>query len=165
MSTSLIGARVPRKEDYRFLTGAGQYTDDVAFAGQTHAAFVRSPHAHANIRKVSTDKAKRAPGVVGVFTGADLAAAKVEAAHPVIDRVARGEHQHRHAPLGGAQAAQHLEAVHLRQADVEDHQIEALLRGGEHRLLAARGEIDGVALGLQDATQAGGERRVILDNQ
>src|SRR2546430_15048196 len=77
MTTSLIGARVPRKEDYRFLTGAGQYTDDVAFAGQTYAAFVRSPHAHANIRRVSTDKAKRAPGVVAVFTGADLAAAKV----------------------------------------------------------------------------------------
>jgi len=77
MTTSLIGARVPRKEDYRFLTGAGQYTDDVALAGQTYAAFVRSPHAHATIRRVSTDKAKRAPGVVAVFTGADLAAAKV----------------------------------------------------------------------------------------
>src|SRR5437660_10314977 len=77
MTTSLIGARVPRKEDYRFLTGAGQYTDDVALAGQTYAAFVRSAHAHANIRRVSTDKAKRAPGVIAVYTGADLAAAKV----------------------------------------------------------------------------------------
>src|SRR6266852_2942521 len=77
MTTSLIGARVPRKEDYRFLTGAGQYTDDVAFAGQTHAAFVRSPHAHANIRRSSIDKAKRATGVLAVYTGADLAAAKV----------------------------------------------------------------------------------------
>src|SRR5438270_9275795 len=77
MTPSLIGARVPRKEDYRFLTGAGQYTDDVALAGQTYAAFVRSPHAHANIRRVSTDKAKRAPGVIAVYTGADLAAAKV----------------------------------------------------------------------------------------
>ena len=77
MSTSLIGARVPRKEDYRFLTGAGQYTDDVAFAGQTHAAFVRSPHAHAVLRSVKTEKAKKAPGVIAVYTGADLAAAKV----------------------------------------------------------------------------------------
>src|SRR5213083_966153 len=77
MTTSLIGARVPRKEDYRFLTGAGQYTDDVALAGQTYAAFVRSPHAHATLRSIKTDKAKRAPGVVAVFTGADLAAAKV----------------------------------------------------------------------------------------
>src|SRR5215212_770664 len=77
MSTSLIGARVARKEDYRFLTGTGQYTDDVALAGQSHAAFVRSPHAHATLRRISTDKAKRAPGVLAVFTGADLAAAKV----------------------------------------------------------------------------------------
>src|SRR5260221_11007511 len=77
MSTSLIGARVPRKEDYRFLTGAGQYTDDVALAGQTHAAFVRSPHAHATLRSIKIDKARKAPGVIAVYTGADLAAAKV----------------------------------------------------------------------------------------
>jgi len=55
MTTSLIGARVPRKEDYRFLTGSGQYTDDVALPGQTYAAFVRSPHAHANIRRITID--------------------------------------------------------------------------------------------------------------
>src|SRR3954463_772448 len=77
MSTSLIGARVARKEDYRFLTGTGQYTDDVALAGQSHAAFVRSPHAHATIRKIAIEKASRAPGVLAVYTGADLAAAKV----------------------------------------------------------------------------------------
>src|SRR5207248_5813814 len=77
MTTSLIGARVPRKEDYRFLTGSGQYTDDVALPGQTYAAFVRSPHAHANIRRITIDKAKRAPGVIAVYTGAEVAAAKV----------------------------------------------------------------------------------------
>src|SRR5437870_4609265 len=77
MTTSLIGARVARKEDYRFLTGAGQYTDDVALPGQTYAAFVRSPHAHANIRRITLDKAKRAPGVIAIYTGAELAAAKV----------------------------------------------------------------------------------------
>src|SRR5919206_2578088 len=77
MTTSLIGARVPRKEDYRFLTGTAQYTDDVALPHQTYAAFVRSPHAHANIRKIATERAKRAPGVMAVYTGADLAAAKV----------------------------------------------------------------------------------------
>src|SRR3954466_6635106 len=77
MSTSLIGARVQRKEDYRFLTGSGQYTDDIALPHQTYAAFVRSPHAHASLKKVSTEKAKKAPGVVAVYTGADLAAAKV----------------------------------------------------------------------------------------
>src|SRR5438270_13056958 len=77
MTTSLIGARVPRKEDYRFLTGSGQYTDDVALPGQTYAAFVRSPHAHATTRRTTLDYAKRAPGVIAIYTGAELAAAKV----------------------------------------------------------------------------------------
>jgi aerobic carbon-monoxide dehydrogenase large subunit len=77
MSTSLIGARVQRKEDYRFLTGAGQYTDDVDLSRQSYAAFVRSPHAHAVLKKVDVEKARKAPGVIGVFTGADLADAKV----------------------------------------------------------------------------------------
>jgi carbon-monoxide dehydrogenase large subunit len=77
MATSLIGARVARKEDYRFLTGAGQYTDDVALPGQTYAVFVRSPHAHAKIKSIKKDKALSAPGVLAVYTGEDLAAAKV----------------------------------------------------------------------------------------
>ena len=77
MAASLIGARVERKEDYRFLTGAGQYTDDVALPRQTYAVFVRSPHAHAKIRSIKKDAALKAPGVLAVYTGEDLAAAKV----------------------------------------------------------------------------------------
>jgi carbon-monoxide dehydrogenase large subunit len=77
MNAPLIGARVLRKEDYRFLTGAGQYTDDVSLPNQAYAAFVRSPHAHASIKSIKTDKAKASPGVIGIFTGADLANAKV----------------------------------------------------------------------------------------
>jgi aerobic carbon-monoxide dehydrogenase large subunit len=77
MNAPLIGARVQRKEDYRFLTGTGQYTDDVALPNQTYAAFVRSPHAHAKIRKISSEVAKKAAGVLAVYTGEDLAAAKV----------------------------------------------------------------------------------------
>jgi carbon-monoxide dehydrogenase large subunit len=77
MNAPLIGARVLRKEDYRFLTGAGQYTDDVSLPNQAYAAFVRSPHAHASIKSITTDKAKASPGVIGIFTGADLANAKV----------------------------------------------------------------------------------------
>ncbi len=77
MNAPLIGARIARKEDYRFLTGSGQYTDDIALPNQTYAAFVRSPHAHAALTSVKTDKAKKAPGVIAVYTGADLAAAKV----------------------------------------------------------------------------------------
>ena len=77
MNAPLIGARIPRKEDYRFLTGAGNYTDDVTLPGQSHAAFVRSPHAHAKIKSINASKAKSAPGVIGVFTGEDIAAAKL----------------------------------------------------------------------------------------
>ncbi len=77
MNAPLIGARIQRKEDYRFLTGAGQYTDDIGLPNQAHAAFVRSPHAHAVIKKINVEKAKKAPGVLAVYTGADLAAAKV----------------------------------------------------------------------------------------
>jgi carbon-monoxide dehydrogenase large subunit len=72
MSSSLIGARVERKEDYRFLTGSGLYTDDVRLERQCYAAFLRSPHAHAVIARIDCGKAKAAPGVVAVFTGADL---------------------------------------------------------------------------------------------
>jgi len=68
----VIGQSVRRKEDVRFLTGAGQYTDDVTFAHQTCGYFLRSPHAHARIRSIDTAKAKAAPGVVAIFTGADL---------------------------------------------------------------------------------------------
>ncbi len=72
-----IGQPLKRREDERFLTGAGQYTDDVTMHGQTYAVFLRSPHAHARIAAIRLDAAKAAPGVLHIFTGADLAEAKV----------------------------------------------------------------------------------------
>jgi aerobic carbon-monoxide dehydrogenase large subunit len=72
-----FGARVRRKEDPRFLTGRGLYTDDVRLHGTVHAAFVRSPHAHAVIRAIDLDAARAHPGVVGVYTGTDLVEAGV----------------------------------------------------------------------------------------
>ncbi|WP_019142494.1 xanthine dehydrogenase family protein molybdopterin-binding subunit [Noviherbaspirillum massiliense] len=72
-----IGASVRRKEDYRFTTGSGKYTDDVQMVGQTYACFLRSPHAHAAIRSIDKEQALQAPGVVAVLTGEDLAADKV----------------------------------------------------------------------------------------
>src|SRR5258706_1027130 len=71
----LIGASTRRKEDYRFLTGAGQYTDDINQPNQTYAVFLRSPHAHATINSIDTSAAKASPGVVAIYTGADLPAA------------------------------------------------------------------------------------------
>lgn len=73
LSNSPIGKSLLRREDARFLTGAGQYTDDVTLPGQTHGYFLRSPHAHARIRSIVISRAKKAQGVVAVFTGDDLA--------------------------------------------------------------------------------------------
>ncbi|MCA3565577.1 MAG: xanthine dehydrogenase family protein molybdopterin-binding subunit [Methylocystis sp.] len=72
-----VGAPIRRKEDHRFITGKGNYTDDINRPGQTYAVFVRSPHAHAKIRKIDAAAARAMPGVVGILTGADLAADKV----------------------------------------------------------------------------------------
>jgi carbon-monoxide dehydrogenase large subunit len=73
----LIGKSIRRKEDQRFITGDGHYTDDVNRAGQAHAYFLRSPHAHARIRGIDTSAAESAPGVAAIFTGKDMAADKV----------------------------------------------------------------------------------------
>ncbi len=74
MAENGIGAAVRRKEDGRFLTGKGRYTDDINRPGQTYAYLVRSPEAHANISGIDTAAAASAPGVVAVFAGADMAA-------------------------------------------------------------------------------------------
>ena len=68
----LLGASIKRVEDPRFITGKGNYTDDLKLAGMTYAVFVRSPHANAKIRKIDTAKASKAPGVVAIFTGKDM---------------------------------------------------------------------------------------------
>ena len=72
-----IGQAVRRMEDVRFITGKGRYTDDEADPRQAYAVFLRSPHAHARIESIAIDAAKRAPGVLAVYTGADIAAAKL----------------------------------------------------------------------------------------
>ncbi|MDP7100950.1 MAG: xanthine dehydrogenase family protein molybdopterin-binding subunit [Rhodospirillales bacterium] len=72
-----IGASVLRKEDRRFITGKGNYTDDINRPGQTYAYFLRSNVAHATLNGVDTSAAESAEGVIAVFTGTDLAAAEV----------------------------------------------------------------------------------------
>jgi carbon-monoxide dehydrogenase large subunit len=72
-----IGAPVRRREDFRFITGRGNYTDDINRPGQLHAYILRSPHAHARILGVDAGAALSAPGVVAVFTGKDMAADNV----------------------------------------------------------------------------------------
>ena len=74
---SLVGSRVERKEDKRLLTGKGRYTADINIANQTYAAFVRSPHARAKIKKVDISKALKASGVVSILTGEEIATDKI----------------------------------------------------------------------------------------
>ncbi len=69
-----IGQAVRRVEDQRFLTGQGRYVDDLDLHGLCHGVTVLSPHAHAKIKRINTAKAKAAPGVLAVLTGADVAA-------------------------------------------------------------------------------------------
>ena len=79
---------VRRREDPRLITGAGRFVDDLRVPGCRHAAFLRSPHAHARIRAIDTALAAKAPGVIGVFTAADLGAAgapmPIYAPHPAL---------------------------------------------------------------------------------
>ncbi len=77
MSATGIGAAVRRKEDQRFITGKGNYTADVNRPGQTHAWFLRSPHARAKIKSIDHQAASAMPGVLAVLTGAELAADKI----------------------------------------------------------------------------------------
>ena len=69
---SFRGQSLPRLEDARFLTGRGQYIEDIEVAGQSWMQVVRSPHAHAAIARIDATAARNVPGVLGVFTAADL---------------------------------------------------------------------------------------------
>ena len=77
MSETGIGARVQRKEDQRFVTGKGRFTDDINLPLQTYAYFVRSPHAHAKLNGIDSSEALASPGVISVLTGEDIAADKI----------------------------------------------------------------------------------------
>src|SRR3954449_8862879 len=68
-----VGQPVPRTEDPTLVQGQGRYTDDLSMAGEAHAVFVRSRHGHGIIRGIDTSAAKAMPGVLAIYTGADLA--------------------------------------------------------------------------------------------
>src|SRR5438876_10270225 len=72
MGAKYFGAAVKRREDPRFLRGEGRFVDDVKLIGMLHAAFLRSPHAHARIRGLRADTAAAMPGVVRVFTAESI---------------------------------------------------------------------------------------------
>jgi carbon-monoxide dehydrogenase large subunit len=67
-----LGSPLRRKEDQRFVTGRGRYVEDLRFPGMLHAAFVRSPHAHARVRSIDTAPARAMARVVAAYTARDL---------------------------------------------------------------------------------------------
>src|SRR3954464_2797327 len=72
MTTEVLGARVKRVEDPKFITGKGRYLDDIKLPAMAYMAILRSPYAHANIRSIDTAAAKAMPGVVAIYVGADI---------------------------------------------------------------------------------------------
>jgi carbon-monoxide dehydrogenase large subunit len=72
MSTRIFGSGIRRREDPRLITGSATYTDDLVLQGMVHAAMLRSPHAHARIKRIDASKARKAPGVVAVYTSAEV---------------------------------------------------------------------------------------------
>ncbi|MGH9551259.1 MAG: xanthine dehydrogenase family protein molybdopterin-binding subunit, partial [Terriglobales bacterium] len=81
-----VGKPLKRREDVKFLTGRGHYVDDLSFPDMAYIAFVRSPHAHARIRRIGTEAARALPGVLRVLTAQDWVAAghgKIPCLHPM----------------------------------------------------------------------------------
>jgi carbon-monoxide dehydrogenase large subunit len=80
MSTRIFGSAIKRREDPRLITGKALYTDDIRLPGLLHMVIVRSPHAHARIKKIDTSASKSMLGVIAVFTGADVDAGSIPCA-------------------------------------------------------------------------------------
>ena len=164
MTEQGIGAAVRRKEDYRFITGRGNYVDDMTRPGQVYAYLLRSPVAHANIRSIDTSAAASASGVLAVYTAQDLAAEGIgglpcgwgvnnkdgtpmaEPPHPVLalDRV-----RHVGDPVAiviadtrfGAKDASELIAVDYEELPAVATAEDALARGAPQLHDAARGKV------------------------
>ena len=101
--TTMVGAKVKRREDPRLITGRATYVDDVHLVGLLHAAFVRSPYAHAKIRSVDLAAAKAKPGVFGAYSGAELKSLGFDGSMPTAADIP-GMHKPLHPPLATDEA-------------------------------------------------------------
>ncbi len=136
-----IGASSKRREDVRFLTGRGKYTDDINLLGQTHVYFLRSDMAHGKINKIDTSAAENMPGVVRIFTGADFegvgglpcgwqvtdrhGAPMKEPGHPVL---AQGKVRHVGDPIAAIVAESLAEARNAAEAiDLDIDELPAVV--------------------------------------
>ncbi|OJU56107.1 MAG: hypothetical protein BGO00_14005, partial [Alphaproteobacteria bacterium 62-8] len=137
------GQSVRRTEDIRFITGNGQYTDDLSFPRQAYAAFVRSPYAHAKINGIDSSAAKSAPGVVAVLTQADIV-------------VAGGHNMPSHTPMKGrdGSAPKGVDKPLLAEAQVT-FSGEAVAMVIAQTLAEARDAAELVAVDYEDLPAAG----------
>src|SRR6185369_5971607 len=130
MTDMSIGRAVKRTEDLRFITGNGHYLDDFNRRHQLYAAFVRSPHAHAEIRKINKAKALKVPGVVAVLTGDELAEDKIGTL--ICGWVIKGKDGSPHkAPLHPALATKKVRYVGDHVAVVLGESLDAAKDGAE----------------------------------
>ena len=136
MGDTGIGSSVRRKEDLRFVQGAGKYTDDMNLDGQVHAYILRSPHAHATIRSIDTSAARDSAGVVAVFTSEDMSevggipcgwqvhskdgSAMAEPKHPVL---AEGKVRHVGDPVAVVVAESRVQARDAAESIVVDYDV------------------------------------------
>ncbi len=136
MGDTGIGASVRRKEDLRFVRGAGKYTDDMNLEGQAYAYILRSPHAHASIRSIDTSAARASDGVIAVFTAEDMTAVggipcgwqvhgkdgspMAEPKHPVL---AEGKVRHTGDPVAVVIAASRTQARDASEGIIIDYDV------------------------------------------
>jgi CO/xanthine dehydrogenase Mo-binding subunit len=135
------GQQVQRVEDPALLAGKGQFTDDVSPAGELQVVFVRSPHAHARIVAIHSAAASSMPGVVAVFTGAQLAQAGVKPLPVVVPFKRAGEHRHhaghrrRGRAVNGHDACMRVRRAHEHHVQLAGrrHVVGELPLAGEQR--------------------------------
>lgn len=176
MNTNGIGASVKRVEDFRFLTGRGTYTDDIARPGQAYAYFLRSPHARARIKSIDAGKAKAAPGVVAVFTGDDMQVGSLPCGWQIHNKDGSPMAEPPHPPLAQGEARHVGDQVAVIIADtlqqakdaaelvVVDYEIlpavvdmEKAIKGGD---LVHEGIADNTCFDWQLCTAEGGEAEI-----
>src|SRR5207245_10579766 len=126
----LRGASINRREDPRLITGKAHYTDDLTLPGITYAAFVRSPHAFAGIKKIDTSKALKHPGVVAVFTGKDMTGVNSLPCGWLLPDLKVPPHM----PLASDAARYVGDPVAVVIAETEDAALDAAAKGGILRL-------------------------------
>jgi carbon-monoxide dehydrogenase large subunit len=132
---SVIGDQPKRREDLRFVTGAGKYLDDLVFEGLAHAVVMRSPHAHALIRDIDLSAAKAAPGVLAVLTAQEAKADELQPLRPSAEANVQTGEPFTFAPqplLAEARVRYVGEPVVLIVAETRDQALDAAERVALH---------------------------------